>query len=789
MTVRPAGPLNARIMIVGEAPGEHEERCGEPFVGASGHELTKMLHEAGIARSECFITNVARSRPERNDITAWIAQSKKAITPAHVQVRDKWVLPPIAQGIDLLKWEIEQVKPNLIIALGNLSTWALTGEWGVTNWRGSILESDLVPGVKVLPAYHPAAILRQWSWRAVAVHDFRRAAKEAQTPEITRPQYSFLLRPSFEAAAAALALLEAQVREAPMWLSVDIETRLGHIACIGIAWSTTAALCIPLMCSERGEGYWTEDEEVALMMQLQSLLTHPNAQVIGQNFLYDAQYFWRHLRYKPRVYQDTMISQHVAFPGTPKSLDYLSSLYCTQHRYWKDDGKEWNVRGVGEDALWAYNCEDCVRTYEVAAVLGKTITSLGLEEVHDFQQALFWPVLAAMIRGVRIDKQRRGDFALLLADEMAQREQWFSDVLGHPLNPKSPKQMQSLFYDDLRQPVILHRKSGTPTLDAEALNKMAVREPLLRPLTRRIEEYRSLGVFLSTFVRAPLDTDERMRCSFNITGAETYRFSSSENAFGSGTNLQNIPKGGEEEEGQLDLPNIRTLFIPDHGYTVFDTDLSSADLRVVVWEADEREMKDMLAAGLDPYTEIAKEFYKDSSITKKDPRRQKFKSVAHGTNYLGSARGLAQRLGLSVPEMERVQAWYFHRFPRIREWQEALKDQVRTKHFVANKFGYRRFYFDRIDDNVYREAAAWIPQSTVACYINRVWMRFAVSIPEVEVLLQVHDSLFGQFLSYLREPLLRRMQVEAGKVVVPYADPLIIPMGFKFSERSWGDCD
>jgi uracil-DNA glycosylase family 4 len=64
--VRPSGPTDARVMIVGEAPGAEEERKGEPFVGASGHELTKMLHEAGIARSQCFITNVCRERPPGN---------------------------------------------------------------------------------------------------------------------------------------------------------------------------------------------------------------------------------------------------------------------------------------------------------------------------------------------------------------------------------------------------------------------------------------------------------------------------------------------------------------------------------------------------------------------------------------------------------------------------------------------------------------------------------------------------------------------------------------------------
>jgi uracil-DNA glycosylase family 4 len=75
--VPPSGPTEARIMIVGEAPGAEEEARGTPFVGASGMELDRMLHEAKISRSECFVTNVARERPLGNDINQFIAKSRK----------------------------------------------------------------------------------------------------------------------------------------------------------------------------------------------------------------------------------------------------------------------------------------------------------------------------------------------------------------------------------------------------------------------------------------------------------------------------------------------------------------------------------------------------------------------------------------------------------------------------------------------------------------------------------------------------------------------------------------
>src|SRR3990167_9983799 len=92
------GPIPARVMLVGEAWGENEERERQPFVGASGQELNKMLHEAQIMRSECYVTNVVNARPPNNYLGAWIAFKKKDITPAHRLLRDKWCLPIVHEG-------------------------------------------------------------------------------------------------------------------------------------------------------------------------------------------------------------------------------------------------------------------------------------------------------------------------------------------------------------------------------------------------------------------------------------------------------------------------------------------------------------------------------------------------------------------------------------------------------------------------------------------------------------------------------------------------------------------
>lgn len=237
----------------------------------------------------------------------------------------------------------------------------------------------------------------------------------------------------------------------------------------------------------------------------------------------------------------------------------------------------------------------------------------------------------------------------------------------------------------------------------------------------------------------------------------------------------------------MKMPNIRKLFLPDPNNTFFDIDLDSADLRIVVWESDCKEMKEWFRNGIKPYVAIAQEYHHDASITKAHPQYKVFKSLCHGTNYLGKANGIAPRVGLDVREVERIQAWYFDKFPEIRKWQDDLINFLHTNRFVQNVFGYRMHFLDRLEGNVVNQAVAAIPQSTVACLINRGYANIHKNLPEVEVLLQVHDSLAGQFPTHLGDWAKRRI-VEECSVPLPYAEPLVIPVDIVTSKQSWGGC-
>lgn len=145
-----SGPHDARVLIIGEAPGAKEDREGMPFVGASGKELDRYLELAGLSRDQVFIANVVKCRPpsNRNPYTDEIA----ACAP-------------------FLREQLRSLHPQVIITLGNFaSRFVLKTEVGITQLRGKAYD---LGGMWVLPCFHPAAALYDRKKQAVLEEDFR----------------------------------------------------------------------------------------------------------------------------------------------------------------------------------------------------------------------------------------------------------------------------------------------------------------------------------------------------------------------------------------------------------------------------------------------------------------------------------------------------------------------------------------------------------------------------------------------------------------------------------------
>lgn len=796
------GPSDAKVMFVGEAPGSTEDRTGKPFAGSSGEEFTNEIHEAGFIRRDCYVTNVCKVRPPENDLSAFFYGTK---TEAKEAFATQWWG---AYPKDVVQWglvdlwdEINTVRPSLIVTMGNMSLWAVTGKGdinkeglpaGITKWRGSVqLSRDFGEAgrIKTVSTYHPALILRQWEWRSIAVRDLRRAYDESLFPDLRLPAWSYITRPTAELTYATLAMLRSRADAGPLPLVCDIETRSqAFISCIGLAWSRTDAICIPLMAETLGSGFYAIDDEVEILYQLQTLLCHPNVKLIGQNFHYDIQYFSKELGYAPSVAHDTMAGQHVLWSGLPKALHFQASMYNSHYCFWKDDGKDWDPRTMPMEQHWVYNCRDCTETYEVWENQCELLTKFNLWPQFEFLHGkMFKPVLKLMLRGVLQDRKARAEMLGDCLNGMAEREQYLAEELGHPLNPRSSPQMQTLFYKDFGQKPVFHKKEKRITLDDDAMKIIAAREPLLRDICDAIGEYRSIGAIVGA-LKAKIDDDNRIRCSYGTSSVETYRLNSGKNAFGGGFNLQNVSTGERKRGKAANLPNMKYAFIPDPGYEWAEIDLEGADMQVMAWEGDIPLMKEIFRSRQKIHAIHAKEIFGGDAGP--DGRREPYYSYAkfgcHGLDYGGKPPTIAKVLGVSVHAADRFMRKYFQIHPRIPEWHRQVEDQLMRTRTVTNRFGFRRYYFDRID-SILPEALAWVPQSTVGIIINKVWLNIEEHLPWIQVLMQVHDSLNLQYRISDRNRLLDLKPHT--RITVPYDDPLIIPVELKRSTKSWGHCE
>ena len=234
--------------------------------------------------------------------------------------------------------------------------------------------------------------------------------------------------------------------------------------------------------------------------------------------------------------------------------------------------------------------------------------------------------------------------------------------------------------------------------------------------------------------------------------------------------------------------NIKRMFLPDPGYTLIEGDLSGADAYAVAWDSGDERLKEKLkhceATGTKLHTLNAEDIF-GAPVTQ--DKYQKAKIGVHAVDYGCKARTLAQHLGCTIADAERFINRWFSAHPGIADWHRRVESDLFRTRTVRNAYGFRRTYFDRVE-TILPEALAWIGQSTTAITINKALVQVEDRVPEIEVLLQVHDSLLMQCQSRRLQQLFPQLRL-AFRVNVPYPDPLIIPTEFKMSDKSWGNCE
>jgi uracil-DNA glycosylase len=322
---------SAPIYLLGEAPGADEEFFGRPFVGKSGDRLFRLLVEAGIDKSSCSFSNVFSERPPDGILNKWHDPTGKGYL-----YKEKLV-PPLSAGLYIsperseaafnrIAFELETVKPNLIIALGNTALWALTGLTGITKHRGNITVSSLAaPGHKLLPTFHPAMLLRDEESHVIVVADLIKAKLESTFPEARR-----IKRTIWIANDPADIPLFFSVYPPAESLTIDIETSRGQITVVGFAIDPFHALVVPIYNKYSSSPHiWSREQELLVWKHIKKICESSVPKIL-QNGIYDLQYFRRYKINLKNFLSDTMILHYSLFSMLPKSLEFLGATYCNE---------------------------------------------------------------------------------------------------------------------------------------------------------------------------------------------------------------------------------------------------------------------------------------------------------------------------------------------------------------------------------------------------------------------------------------------------------------------------
>lgn len=725
------GDVRAKLMIIGEAPGEQEEREGRPFVGPSGNVLTQLLADNGITREECWIDNVMQIRPPGNDFGTFFKDKRRLEAT-----------PELEAGVQRLHKTIDEVNPEVILCMGAMALRFTCGLIGIELHRGF---PERCGNRNVIGTYHPANILRKWSAYPTARMDVGRAKelRDKHGRQIPTPAHTLTYQPSFGQCMTYLDSILSS--KAPV--AFDIETAMRMIDCIGFSNSDNHALTIPFVQDGGNGSYWSEMQEVMLWEKIREVLESRDVPKIGQNIHYEMFYLKQTRNIEVNnIYLDTMIGFNLLAPSQPKSLDYLATVY-TWLPFWGEAPKH-----LGPER-WRYNCMDCLVTKAISEPI---ITDLKENRHWDFYQKLphrlIHPLHKMSVRGVRADR----DFRNRLRSTYRKRTERLRRAINKVIppadieaaqapikslkkaergifNPGSDTQLRNLLYDVWKLPKVWEKGTKSPKADEAALRKLIDKDKGKHWKFFAYQlQFNKLDILYNGPLSAELGEDGRIRCSYNIAGTKTGRLSSSAAPDGTGTNLQNQP------------PAMKAMFLADEGHVMVQADLKQAENRVVAYLAQEPRMIQAFEDGVDIHRRVAAMVFRKAEADISKQERQLGKKIGHASNYgmgVDRLRDICweeMRIKLTREEARRLLNQYFDSFPRIRMWQLEIQEQLGKNRTLINPLGRRRYFYERWGEDLFKEAYAHLPQSTIVDVMNLGILQLDAA--GYDLLLQVHDA-------------------------------------------------
>lgn len=702
------GPRDAKIMVVGEAPGREEEKTGLPFQGASGKRLREELARNDL--KSVFITNTVRCRPPDN----------RKPTAAEVKACREY-----------LDYEIARINPEIVVALGATPTKALfKGKAKVSQHHGTIIHD---PAVKYrgYVSYHPAAMLYDPGIEPAFKADIARLARELRGEiKDTEVPWSIVRRGNFKK-------FIREFREAGVF-SFDLETTSlfmhdgkERINCVGIGLPGKTWVIpnmrpgwYPWRKNPKKLHYyhgspWSRGNALEFLVRMLAAIAQKDKkQCVAQNGKFDNLWLQRYCKRRFKITFDTMLASHTLDENEDHDLKSMSRQYLDVPEY--DLTTKEKKGNVDPFKLYQYNARDCGYTLRLRKVFRDSLRSEP--ELERLFYSLVMPAVRAMedieLEGKTIDVERLDALGVdLLAQEIALRSE-LNALAGRVVNWNSPDQVATFLYDDMGvECQVFTEKKKRSTSEAALIDLKGKHEAV-----DKLIKYREVAKFRSTYVLGFYErmVDDKLYISYKVHGTVTGRYSS---------RIHSIPRDG----------SVRNLVTAPKGWHFVQADISQAELRIIAQISADLEMRKCFLENIDIHWRtlmfaIAAGYiagdYADRVVEtasalidgKERPRifdacemlldvghekcieiwdgwkegRKKAKAINFGYVYGMYEKKFIQTAKTKYgweptwDEAHACREGYFQLYSELPNWHEKQKKLVRLNGFVRNMFGRRR---------------------------------------------------------------------------------------------------
>jgi DNA polymerase-1 len=708
------GPYNAKLIIVGEAPGEQEEKQGIPFIGKSGQLLDGLLSKVGINRDECFITNVVACRPT-DDKGNNISPSSDMIKCCEVR----------------LNRELDKVKAKLVLLLGNTAIKKFLGvRYNLQNSEGIPFKQN---GRIYVPTYHPAALLRDPSKIKIVEQTLEKVVNwlDKDPYDWSFEEYKLLFDKN--GILKYLDLLSTK----PLWCC-DIETSdiTFDSVIFTIAFSSgDLTFGFPFRKPD-GSMYWSDQDFDTIVSKLKEVFANDSGKVF-HNALFDLTFLKKELGIECKnLCGDTLIMAYL--------LDENAQRYGLKSIVWKYLGKggyesdytaladEDRPGGVDTTVVLKYNCADAHATYLLYQKLIELLPD-NLKKLHlKLNIPTIYMLVDTRVKGIKVDI----DYVKKLTDKFNQDlvdiESRIYEMAGETFNVNSTRDLSRILYQKLKLPVFYKTEKGNPATDTFTLENLRNYHPIINLILDYRKKKKLLSTYFVNFIEL-CDSNGRLHTDYSLTGTRTGRLSSRN------PNLQNIPR---EEE-------VQDIFVAGNGCFFAHIDFKQAELRAFCHYAKDDKLKEAFESGFDPLKTIASLVFKIPIEEVDEERRRLAKFVVYGLLYGRRAKSIAEEHKMSIEEAQKIIDSFFDSFPKSKQFYKEVIELAKQQGYLQNFFGRVR-RFPGINSSDFevrsaeeRQALNFLPQSTVADYTMYKGSLVYEKTKHLgcRLVLTVHDSL------------------------------------------------